>query len=308
LFGLIDHDDRESWKVGEFAQIAAEFARLEKLGFPRTIRPEVAIAYSFENTIASEPRGPSNTVRQYIRTSYRTQAQNSFEPLFKDNIDVAVINIGHEDLGRYKLVVVPGLYLLDKAGSDNLRAFVQKGGTAILTAYSAKVNDNNQWFDSPLPGRLADVFGLRTNEFYDARGLRTRIGAEEVTLDIGFHEILEPSTAEVLATFTNLEGAPPAVTVNRFGRGRAIYIATPAQTQLMRPLYRQLYGSLGIRPGPKTPDGVFARAVDGRTLYVNSTGEPKEIAIEGAMRGLLSGKQWAGSLTLQPLGVELLSR
>ena len=35
LFGLIDHDDRPSWKLDEFATIAAEFGKLEKLGFPR---------------------------------------------------------------------------------------------------------------------------------------------------------------------------------------------------------------------------------------------------------------------------------
>lgn len=307
LFGLIDHDDRESWKVGEFARIAAEFAKLERLGFPRAMQPQVAIAYSFENTIASAPRGPSNTVRQYVRTPYRTQAQNSFEPLFKDNIDVAVINIGHENLSGYKLVVVPGLYLLDKASADNLRAFVLNGGTAVMTAYSAKVNENDQWFDTPLPGRLSDVFGLRTNEFYDASGLRTRIGAQDVALDIGFYEILEPSTAEVLARFTSLDGTPPSVTVNRFGRGRAIYVATPAQTQILRPLYRQLYGTLGIRPGPKTPDGVYARRVDGRTLYVNSTGEPKEIPVDGTMTDLLSGKKWSGTVALDALGVALLS-
>ena len=31
LFGLIDHDDRPSWKLAEFAGIAKEFAQLEKL-------------------------------------------------------------------------------------------------------------------------------------------------------------------------------------------------------------------------------------------------------------------------------------
>lgn len=308
LFGLIDHDDRESWKLAEFGKIAAEFAKLEKIGFPRATTPKVAIAYSFENTIASDPHGPSNTVRQYITTSYRTQAHNAFEPLFKDNIDVAVINIAHEDLSRYKLVVVPGLYLLDKAGADNLRKFVLNGGTVVMSAYSAKVNENNQWYDTSLPGRLTDVFGLRTNEFYNAGSLDTRIGTEDVKLDIGFHEILEPSTAEVMARFMNLDQAPPSITSNVFGRGRAIYVATPAQPQIMRPLYRQLYAGLGIQPGPKTPDGVYARVVDGGTLYVNTTGEPKEVAIEGTMTGFLSGKKWTGSLKLNPLDVDLLTR
>ena len=308
LFGLVDHDDRPSWKLDEFATIAADFGKLEKLGFPRMTRPKVAIAYSFENVVASSPNGPSNTVRQYITTPYLKQAHNAFEPLFKDNIDVAVINIAHEDLSRYSLVVVPGLYLLDQAGADALRKFVANGGTVIMTAYSAKVNENNQWYDTPLPGRLTDVFGLRTNEFYDAGTVMTRLGDEDLKGEIGFYEVLEPSTAEVLARFSNVDGTPPSITVNRFGKGRAIYVGTPAQPQIMRPLYRQLYASLGIEPGPKTPEGVYARAVEGRVLYVNTTGETKDVTIDGTMSGVLSGKRWTGTLRLAPLGADLLEK
>ncbi len=308
LFGLVDHDDRPSWKLDEFATIAQDFSKLEKLGFPRMSQPKVAIAYAFDNVIASEPKGPSNTVKQYINTPYLKQAHNAYEPLFKDNIDIAVINIGHEDLSRYSLVIVPGLYLLDKAAADNLRSFVAEGGTIIMTAYSAKVNEHNQWFDTSLPGRLTDVFGLRTNEFYDAGEVMTKIGGKEIKGDIGYYEVLEPSTAEVLARFTNVEGKTPSITLNKFGKGRAIYVATPAQPQIMGPLYRQLYASLGIEPGPKTPEGVSARVVEGRVLYVNATGEPKDIAIDGTMTGVLSGKRWTGNLRLESFGVDLLEK
>jgi beta-galactosidase len=310
LFGLIDHDDRPSWKLDEFATIAKEFAKLEKLGFPRLQEPKVAIAYSFDNMIATNlPReGMNNTVRPYINPGYMKQAHSAYEPLFKDNIDVAVINIGHEDLSRYKLVIVPGMYLLDAASRTNLRKFVADGGTVIMTAQSDKVDDNNQWFDTPLPGGLTDVFGLRTNAFYNAGTLQTTVGGEEVKAELGPYEVLEPSSADVLARFSNTDGNVPAITVNHFGKGRAIYVATAAQPKLMGPLYRQLYESLGIEPGPKTPEGVYARVVDGRTLYVNTTGESKDVAIDGARNGVLTGKRWSGVLHLDPLGVDLLEK
>jgi beta-galactosidase len=310
LFGLIDHDDRASWKLDEFATIAKDFATLEKLGFPRLQKPQVAIAYAFDNVIATSlpKEGMSNTVRPYINPGYMKQAHSAYEPLFKDNIDVAVIHIGHEDLSRYKLVIVPGMYLLDSASTANLRKFVAEGGTVIMTAQSAKVDDRNQWHDTPLPGGLTDVFGLRTNAFYNAGTLQATIAGEEVKAEHGFFEVLEPSTAEVLARFTNVEGQTPAITVNKFGKGRAIYVGATAQPQLMRPLYRQLYASLGLEPGPKTPDGVIARVVDGRVFYVNTTGDAKDVAIDGTMKGVLSGKAWTGTLRLEPLGAELLQR
>jgi beta-galactosidase len=310
LFGLLDHDSRPSWKLDEFARIAADFGKLQTLGFPRMTQPKVAIAYSFENMVATNPTGPdaTNSVKQYIVTPYLKQAHNAFEPLLKDNIDVAVINIAHEDLSRYRLVVVPGMYLLDKASTDALRQYVANGGTVIMTAWSDKVNEHNQWYDTPLPGGLTDVFGLRTNAFYNAGTWVAHIGDADVKSTIGNYEVLEPSTAQALARFTSIDGAPPAITVNRYGKGRAIYVATPAQPQLMRPLYRQLYDSLGIEPGPKTPDGVYARTVQGRTLYVNTTGDAKDVAIDGAMTGVLSGQHWSGTLHLAPLGVDLLEK
>jgi beta-galactosidase len=310
LFGLVDHDDRPSWKLDEFATIAKEFSQLEKLGFPRLQQAEVAIAYAFDNMIATNlpKEGMNNTVRPYLDPGYMKQAHNAYEPLFKDNIDVAIIHVGHEDLSRYKLVIVPGLYLLDAASTARLREFVAAGGTVIMTAQSAKVNDNNQWHDTPLPGGLTDVFGLRTSAFYNAGTLQTTVAGAEVKAELGRYEVLEPSTAEVLARFDNVDGKTPAITLNRYGQGRAIYVATAAHPQLMRPLYRELYASLGVAPGPKTPEGVYARVVAGRTLYVNTTGETRDVAIGDTMNGVLSGKRWTGMLHLEPLGVDLLEK
>lgn len=307
LFGLLDHDGTPSWKLGEFARIASEFKTLQKMGFPRQVKPPVAIAYSFESRVASDPPGPSNTVRQYITTPYMDQEHNAFAPILDDNIDAAVINVGHEDLSRYKLVVVPGDYVMDKASADNLRRYVASGGTVIMTAYSAKVNEHNQWFDTPLPGRLSDVFGLKTNEFYNSTApLVVSLDGEQIKGSRTFYEVLEPSTAQVLARFANVDGALPAITINKFGKGQAVYVATPAQAPIMRALYRSLYKALAIQPGPETPPGVYARVVDGRTLYVNTTTQDQYVDIKGTSFGLLTGRSWSGVLRLEPYGVDLL--
>jgi len=107
LFGLLDHDGAPSWKVDEFARIASEFKQLTKFGFPRYTHPQVAIAYSFDSFIAAHPNGPSSTTRQYFKTPYSKQVEEAFEPLFRANLDVAVINVGNHDLSRYKLVIAP---------------------------------------------------------------------------------------------------------------------------------------------------------------------------------------------------------
>lgn len=307
LFGLVDHDDSPSWKMEEWGQIASEFKTMQKLGFPRQLDPQAAIAYSFEAKVASAPKSWSNTVAQYITTPYMEQKHNAFAPLFNDNIDVAVVNIAHEDLSQYKLVVVPGEYLMNQAAADNIRTYVKNGGTVIMTSFSAKVNETNQWFNTPLPGRLSDVFGQKTNEFYRHYApLTGKIGGAPFTTPITFYEVLEPSTATVLGRFTNVEGAPPVATVNRFGKGQAIYVATPAHPGVMQPLYRSFYTQLGIVPGPKTPEGVYARVVNGRTLYVNASYGPKDVTIDGKKTSLLTKKTFNGTLHLPADGVELV--
>lgn len=307
LFGLLDHDGTPSWKVDEFARIASEFRKLEKYGFPRYTHPEVAIAYSFASFVDSHPNGPSNTTLQYFKYPYTEQVEGAFEPFFRDNIDTAFINIGHADLSRYKLVVVPADYVMDAASAIAIRDYVNNGGTVVMTALSAKVDENGLWFDKPLPGRLSDVFGLRTAQFYQPEQLpEFELGKVTAKASIHFYEVLEPHTAHTLASFSNLPGHPPAITVNRFGKGQAIYLAVPGQASMVGPLVRSLYDSLGIHPGPKTPEGVYARVVDGRTLYVNTTEQEKDIDVGAHAHGVLSRKSYAGELKLGPYQAELV--
>jgi beta-galactosidase len=67
-----------------------------------------------------------------------------------------------------------------------------------------------------------------------------------------------------------------------------------------------LYTVAGIQPGPKTPEGVYARVVDGRTLYVNTTGEEKRIPIAGVRKGIIGNREFEGSLVLGPMEADLV--
>lgn len=307
LFGLVDHDGRPSWKVDEFGQIASEFKKLEKMGFPRYDKQQVAIAFSFEtNWLTSPPPGP-NTMKQYFAGNYWGQAVAAFEPFYRDNIDTAVIDVGHEKLDEYKLVVLSSAYMMDQESAKAVRDYVAKGGTVIMTGYSAKVDETGKWFETPLPGRLSDVFGLRTNEFYRHWApLEIDYGGEVLKGSDPYYEILELGTAKPLATFTNTLEKSVAISVNKYGKGRAIYVAAAPQAGLLGPLVRSLYADLGIVRGPVTPDGVVARVVEGRTFYVNTDNAPKSVAIDGTKTGIFSKKRYQGTLDLPSYGIELL--
>ncbi len=306
LFALLNHDDTPSWKVDEFARIASEFKHLTRLGFPRDTHPKVAIAYSFDSFIDSHPNGPSNTTLQYFKPPYTQQVQGAFEPLFRANIDTAVINIGHARLSPYKLVVVPADYVMDSASAQALRSYVSGGGTVLMTAFSAKVDESGKWFETPLPGRLSDVFGLKTNAFYDWSALEFDLDGKPISTNVHRYEVLEPSTATVLARFTNTKEHSPAVTINQFGKGHAVYLATESDPSAIGPVLSYLYKLTDVERGPQTPQGVYARVVEGRTFYVNTTGEEKQIPIAGRKKGIISNHVYEGTVVMEPLGVDLV--
>ena len=307
IFGLVDHDGRPSWKVDEFGQIAREFGKLKSMGFPRYEAPQVAIALSFQtHWLTSPPPGP-NTMQQYFKTNYWGQGVTAYKPLFEDNIDAAVIDIGHDPIDKYKLVILPSAYLMDRETADAVRRYVANGGTVVMTGYSAKVDETGKWFETPLPGRLTDVFGVRTNEFYRSdQPLKVTFGGEERVGTDPYYEILEPSTAKPLAMFTNTPKPSPAITINHYGKGRAVYLATAAQAPFIDPLIRSLYGELGIERGPVTPPGVVARLVEGRTLYVNTNNALATVTVTGTKRDALTGAAYAGRIDLAPYGVALV--
>lgn len=307
LFGLLDHDGTPSWKVDEFGHIASEFKQLQKFGFPRYTHPEVAIAYSFDSFIDSHPNGPSSTTLQYFKPSYTEQVQGAFRPLFRANIDTAIINIGHDNLSPYKLVVVPADYVMDAASAKALREYVSGGGTVLMTAFSAKVDEHGRWFDTPLPGRLNDVFGLKTGAFYwSEAALKLSMHGDSIETGVHFYEVLEPSTATVLSRFTNTADSSPAVTINKFGKGNAIYTATESNESVVGPILNHIYKVAGIQPGPKTPEGVYARFVDGRILYVNTTNKEKRIPVSGKRQGIIRHHVYEGSVILAPLEADLI--
>ena len=178
-----------------------------------------------------------------------------------------------------------------------------------MTGYSAKVDQNAQWFQTTLPGGLSDVFGLRTAAFYrNDSGVRFTLNGEPFNSTATYYELLEPRTAKALGEITNsyLPDVFPALTVNQFGKGRAYYLATESNATAIGPAIELVKKAVGIEDGPHTPDGVYARVVQGRTFFVNTNYQSVTFPIEGTKRGLLSGKSFEGKITLPAKGADLI--
>jgi beta-galactosidase len=320
-FGLLDHDGEPGRKYFEFKQIAEEFQKIGDIGLPRASEPEIAIAYSFESLKVSLHN------KSFYKTDYYDQLLNIYKPLFRMNMDCNIVDL-RQMAESYKALFIPGHCVMDERSAETIRNFVSNGGTAIMTAYSAKVNEHNQVFDTAMPGLLSDVFGIRANAFertrthvgdvneggmekHDTGVIREKPGicldGHVYTTDIDYYEIIELKTAHALATFTDIEGELPAISIHRFGKGTAIYTAFPAQEDIMRTLIGMLCVNYGIKKGLDTPIGVAARQIDNkRTIYVNTTASKREIARAGRAKSLLTGQEYFDRIDLEPYGADIV--
>lgn len=163
-----------------------------------------------------------------------------------------------------------------------------------------------RWFDTPLPGRLSDVFGLKTNASYDPTVLRFELDGKSISANSRRYELLEPSTATALARFANTPDHSPAITINRFGKGNAIYLAAESNHSTSGAVLERVLHLACIQAGPPTPEGVYARSLDGRTLYVNTTEEKKTVPLEGSKRGILTNRIYEEAIVLDPMASDLV--
>lgn len=149
---VVDHAGGEHTRV--FQDVAHWGATLRQLTpvLGTSVAPEVALIYDWEVRWALESScGPSNELKQYVDTCLR-----HYLPCWRAGIPVDVIE-SLSDFSRYRLLIAPMLFLLKPGVASRLRAFVEQGGTLVLTYLSGIVDDTNRCFRHGWPGD-----GLRT--------------------------------------------------------------------------------------------------------------------------------------------------
>jgi beta-galactosidase len=308
LLGMVDWDGVPNRKYDEYRQIAAEFKKIEKF-FPYQLKAQVGLAFSFPSQIASK----------YFPQQHENQLQACWDMFYYRNMDSRVVEISRSSLD-YKLLFVPGVAVMDEVTAGRIRDFVKNGGTVVMTSNSAIVDTTGQVFASTRPGMLSDVFGIRLGGFeeteamnelskksYKGKKLEFNYKGKAIDTESARFDIVDPKGAEVLGRITSLDRDYPIMTSNQHGKGRAIYVGLPAKGEVLGPLLDDLIDELGMKKGPQVPSGVMARQIDKtHFLYLNVSGQPKEIQIQGKSRSILYEKDYKGSVTIAPYEPEFL--
>lgn len=124
-------------------------------------------------------------------------------------------------LKDYKTLVLPCIYIITEECGKAIAEFVQNGGQVIADFVLAEKKPQGFCYYE-LPGAgLQKVFGIDRDEVYKAEDCST---FEENSLGVvrnGLMDVISLTTAEAKEYYKEY----PAVTVNNFGKGSAIYLA-----------------------------------------------------------------------------------
>ncbi|MFJ2967393.1 beta-galactosidase [Streptomyces collinus] len=243
----------------------------------------------------------------------RERADAFYEALYDRHLTVDFAH-PEADLSRYPLVVVPALYLMTEAAGRNLKAYVEQGGTLVVSYFSGIVDQHDAVHEGAYPGPLRDVLGLTVEEFSPLLpGERVRVtgpDGTELSADV-WTEFVVPRGAETVSAYADGPAAGlPAVTRHRLGEGTAWYVSTRLGADGLDALLGRAGEDAGLAPRtglPRDVEVVRRTGASGTYLFaVNHTGSDAKVPLEAAGTELLTGDRAAGRLAVPAGAVRIV--
>ncbi len=317
--GILDHDGVPRRRYSEVKKVSEELRKVASHVVGTSVDAEVAISLVYDNIWALDLEVGYED-RNYYGISSWQPALDGYRALYRKNILVDFVNPASEMMKEYKVVFVPSLMLMNQRIEQNLRVYVKEGGTLIATPRTGAKDWNNNIVDEPLPGRLSDLFGMTIEEYTGLPGERTlemrtvgtELGGKNTYTCRNWAEVLSPKKAKVAAYYqTGIYKGKPAVTVNKFGRGAAIYIGAFANEEFYLTLADWLIGKKKIEPVFPSAAGLEATKRSGSSedivFVLNFNDDTVQIACKGReFQDIVSGEKVKNSLKIEALDARIL--
>ncbi len=272
----------------------------------------VAVLFDWDSWWALEiSDGPSRLVR------YQEVVRSFYRAVWERGVGVDVIPVT-ADLSHYDVVVAPVLHMVKGDLAGRLEEVARRGGTVVTTFLSGRVDEDDNAFLADVPGPLADLMGIRVDE-WDARpdGVVNPVQFDDLEADGRLvFEIVIPQGATPVAVYTDdFYAGTPAVTRNAFGAGEGWYVATHLDPTGVARVIRRVLDRHGLR-GPYPPVAGLETAERitpaGRriTFLLHHGAEPVELTAHADAVELLSGARLTKGepIRLEPRGVMILAQ
>ncbi len=293
---MISHAGREDTRIGrELKALGDTLKRLGNTFLGSRIHADAAIVMDWDSRWGVQI--PSNIQKG---TRYMEEVSYYYEWFYSQNIMTDIVRPGG-DLTKYKVIAAPMMYMMDEEIAENIKKYVRQGGTFIMTYYSGIADyEDNVWLGG-YPGLLRDMFGmwveetdaLEKDEENQVR-LNTAWGRGEYSCGY-MCDLIRVEEAGILGTYGKdfYEGSP-CITENQYGAGKAVYIGTKPDKELLDVLLSHYCGEKEAHPVFQTPCGVEAavREKDGEKFLflINHNDTEETIKFKKTYRNLADGE------------------
>jgi beta-galactosidase len=307
---MLSHSGVASPVWAEVKEVGQELAQLGDFAEDAQVQAGVAIICSWPNWWALEaPAKPANdlTLADQVTWMYR--------PFYHSRVTVDFCR-PDEPLGRYAVVLVPSLYLTTDDEAANIVAFVEAGGTAVISFWSGIVDEHDAVHLGPYGGPLRPLMGCDVLEVAPLPdGEVVDIAWEDGTTTTAtfWADLAVERDGRVLARIASgpWAGRPAVVETSR-GKGRAYYVATRLDPSGLERVYEQIQELSGKPGGAKGGPGLErvmrVGASHSYEFLINHSEEPRDIEIAPGGYDILARGEVSHRLSLPASGVAIVRR
>lgn len=313
--GVLGHDLEPGRTYEEVSRTAHELKRVGPIIANTRRKNDVAILYSNDSLQGIEFMKFSD------RVSYRTVMWQMYHAMYRSNVGVDFIFPESTNFGKYKVLLVPPLYVASDEVLNKLSEYVRNGGNIVMAFKSGFTDEHDTVRWSMAPGPLRAAAGFHYQEFSSLKqplplkGDPYHVGEANKVSD--WAEMLLLDTARPLAYYDHPFFAQyPAITRNSFGSGTFTYEGTVLSDALQEKVLLDVLQNAGLTgPDQKLPAAVRVKhgVTDrGQKLhyYFNYSSQPQTFDYAyGGGSDLLTQKAVGTSqkLTLQPWDVAIVA-
>lgn len=254
--GVLGHDLEPNRAYAEVSRIAHELQKVGPSIVNLKIKNSVAILYSVDssNGISFMPfeRQDLGWVPGKAAGSYNAILSQLHRSLYQANVGADFVFPDTPDFSKYKLLIVPALYVADDVLLKKIADYVHAGGHVLMTFKSGFTNENSAVRWERAPGPLREAAGFTYQEF-------SNLEHPLALRDNPFHvpaadnqvktwaEFLLPTSAKPLAYYDHpFFSRWPAITRNQFGSGTLTYEGTAVSDALQEAVVLDVLRESGL--------------------------------------------------------------
>ncbi len=294
--------DEHSRVFREVVDLGSDLKMLEDLK-DASYPSETAIVLDYENWWALEYEN-----NQSSEVDYLENLRYFYKHFYERHIPVDFVHPLRSDLSRYKMIVVPFLYMLSREAGNRFRDYVKAGGRLVVGCGSGIVDEEEAVFEEGYPGALSGTLGLSVEEFdplYPGQRVCLSFEGKEGKPDGEgdlWQDRIHTREAETVAWFSEgmMKGAP-ALTCNKLGKGEAWYMGIRPDKETLARILEGICRDSGIEALMDAPPSLEITCREnekGRWYFLMNFSE-ENVCLS------LKDKNYINPLTGRPAGAQI---